>query len=255
MIYGYCRISTKKQDIERQVRNIKNKYPDAVIVKEAFTGTKMDRPEFNKIIKKVTNGDVIIFDSVSRMSRNAQEGMELYESLFNNGIKLEFLKEPHINTETYKSALDHQIELVGDDLDLILEGVNRYLLKLAKKQIEIAFEQAQKEVDDLRRRTSEGIETARLNGKQIGQRKGAKLRIRKKPLAKNKIIELSKDFNGKNKDVEIIKILGLSKNTYYKYKDEIKKDREIKKWKNEPKWWKKSSECDIPGTFFGIFKN
>lgn len=39
-IYGYCRISRATQNIERQIRNIKNLYEDVVIYQEAFTGTK-----------------------------------------------------------------------------------------------------------------------------------------------------------------------------------------------------------------------
>ena len=104
MVYGYCRVSTKKQSIERQERNIKAAYPDAVIVREVYTGTRSDRPEWHKIMRQVEKGTVerIVFDSVSRMSRDAQEGFELYESLLNRGIALTFLKEPQIDTETYQ---------------------------------------------------------------------------------------------------------------------------------------------------------
>ena len=74
-IYGYCRVSTKKQSIERQVRNILALYPSADIVKETYTGTKLEgRTKFNKILNKVQEGDTIVFDSVSRMSRDAEEG-------------------------------------------------------------------------------------------------------------------------------------------------------------------------------------
>ncbi len=52
-------------------------------------------------------------------------------------------------------------------MDFILDGVNKYLLALAKEQIRLAFEQAEKEVQDLHQRTAEGIETARLAGKQM----------------------------------------------------------------------------------------
>lgn len=102
------------------------------------------------------------------MSRNAEDGFKLYEKLFNMGIELEFIRESHINTGTYKKALNGGIEFTGTTVDLILEGVNKYLLALAKEQIKLAFQQAEKEVNDLRQRTKEGIETARLNGKQIG---------------------------------------------------------------------------------------
>ena len=85
--------------------------------------------------------------------------------LFNRKVSLVFLKEPHINTDTYRNAMRNQITMTGDKVDLILEGVNQYLMELAKEQIRIAFGQAEKEVSDLRQRTREGIETARLNGK------------------------------------------------------------------------------------------
>lgn len=106
------------------------------------------------------------------MSRDSEEGFRLYEELFLKGVSLVFLKEPHINTETYRRAMMNQVALTGDKVDLILDGVNRYLMELAREQIRIAFEQAEKEVSDLHQRTREGIETARLNGKQIGQPKG-----------------------------------------------------------------------------------
>lgn len=221
-IYGYCRVSTQAQSIERQVRNILLKYNDAYIVKEVYTGTRFQgRRELDNLLSHIKKGDTIVFDSVSRMSRNADEGIELYMNLFDKGVSLVFLKEPHINTDTYKSALQCKIELVGDDVDEILSGVNSYLKKLAKKQIMLAFEQAQKEVVDLRQRTKEGIETARLNGKQIGGVKGRKIETKKSKAAKERIIELSSDFEGILSDSDVMKIVGVSRNTYYKYKREI----------------------------------
>ena len=104
-IYGYCRISTAKQSIDRQTRNIKAEYPTAHIVQEAYTGTSIFRPEWLKLYRILRAGDVVVFDSVSRMSRNAEEGFTLYEDLYHNGIRLVFLKEHHIDTETYKKAL------------------------------------------------------------------------------------------------------------------------------------------------------
>ena len=114
-------------------------YANAVIVTEIYTGTKQDRPEWNKLYKKVKPGDSIIFDSVSRMSRNAEEGFNLYETLYNKNVELMFLKEPHINTGTYKNALQNNVSLTGTNVDYILEGVNKYLMALAKEQIKLAF--------------------------------------------------------------------------------------------------------------------
>lgn len=222
--YGYCRVSTMKQSIERQIRNIKAQYPAAVIVTDEYTGTKMERPSWTKLYQKLQSGDTVIFDSVSRMSRDADEGFSVYEELFQKGVNLIFLKEPHINTETYKKAMETGVPLTGTNVDFILEGVNKYLLSLAKEQIRLAFDQAEKEVEDLHQRTREGIETARLNGKQIGQPKGAKLTTKKSIEAKKIIMKRSKDFNGDLSDAEVMKLTGIARGTFYKYKRELKSE-------------------------------
>lgn len=249
-VYGYCRISTNKQSIERQIRNIKASYPDAVIIEEEYTGTKTEgREKFSRLCKVVKAGDTIIFDSVSRMSRNAEEGFKQYQVFFKDGVELVFLKEPQINTATYKAAIEKQLDTVstGDaDTDKliteIMNAVNRYMMRLAEKQIFLAFEQAQKEVDDLHQRTKEGIETARLAGKQIGKAKGQGQTMKSEEPIKARIRQLSKDFDGSMNDKEVMeavkgmtyKVQGkngkestrtvktLARNTYYKYKAELK---------------------------------
>ncbi len=231
MLYGVGRISTGKQNIERQVRNILAKYPNARIIKETYTGTKLEgRKEFENLLKILKKGDTLVFDSVSRMSRNSEEGCNLYEELFNKGINIIFLKEEYINTEVYRKALENQINIelstgnkATDELmQTIISALNKYTLALAKEQIKKAFDQAEKEVQDLHQRTKEGIITARLEGKQIGQIKGTKLTTKKKKEAKPLIIKYSKDFDGTLSDVECIKLIGISRNSYYTYKKELK---------------------------------
>lgn len=158
------------------------------------------------------------------MSRDAEEGFTAYEELYHRGIDLVFLKEPHINTSVYKKAMESGIEMTGTTVDYILEGGNKYMLALAKEQIKICFEQAEKEVKDLRRRTIEGIETARLNGKQIGRAAGTKIEYESTKQKKREIYKYSSSFNGMLKDKEVIKLLGISRNSYYKYKREIKEE-------------------------------
>lgn len=227
MIYGYCRISTKRQNIDRQVRNILSVYPNAKIMKETFTGTKFQgRKELDKILKKTKAGDTIVFDSVSRMSRTANEGFELYQTLYNTGVNLVFLKEPYIDTDTYKQALSNQLQMTGTEVDVILKGINEYLMILAKKQIEIAFEQAEKEVQDLHQRTKEGIETARKAGKQIGQKKGATLTIKKAIYSKQIILKHNKTFGGSLSDTETQQMAQISRNSLYLYKRELKEELE-----------------------------
>lgn len=231
--YGYCRISTAKQSIERQIRNIKSAYPNALIVQEVYTGTKFQgRKELDNLLRKVRKNDTIVFDSVSRMSRNSEEGCILYEELFNKGIHLIFLKEPHINSEVYKAAIQKQIDVrldtgnVATDklLNTIMDALNEYAIDLAKQQIRLAFDQAEKEVADLHQRTKEGIETARLNGKQIGGVTGKKLITKKSMIAKEKIKKHNKDFGGSLNNEETWKLIGISKMTFYKYKRELQEE-------------------------------
>ena len=234
-IYGYARISTQKQNIERQVRNILSENKDAFIIQEMYSGKSIARPEFEKLLKTLKEGDTVIFDSVSRMSRNAEEGFELYRELYNRGVSLIFLKERHIDTATYRQELERQINVniaTGDNatddlIKTIFAALNKYILNLAEKQIYLAFEQSQKEVDDLRQRTREGIETARRNGKRIGNVSGSKMKIKKKAPVKDLIFKHSKSFHGTLKDGDVISIINgtqnlhVSNNTYYKYKAEL----------------------------------
>lgn len=221
MVYGYCRISTPQQKIERQVENILRVYPDAVIIKEAYSGRRMDRPEWTKTYKKLQPDDIVVFDEVSRMSRNADEGAEVYQELFERGIELRFLKEPHIDTVTYRKALANLVSMTGTNVDFILEGINKYLMALAKEQICLAFMQAEKEVEFLRRRTSEGLRQAKVNGSQIGNKAGSTFVTKKSKAAKEIISRHSKAFGGSLDDTEVMRLCGCSRNTYYKYKREL----------------------------------
>ena len=234
-IWGFARVSTKHQRIDRQIKNIKAIYPDAVIIQEVYTGTRLEgRVEFEKLCKTVKTGDKIVFDSVSRMSRNAEEGFQLYKDFFNQGVELEFIKEPHINTAVYREALDKQVQSIttGDSatdelMEAIIGGINRYMMRLAEQQIKIAFNQAEKEVQDLHQRVKEGMAVARLNNPETsipGVKKGAKLVVKKAQPTKDAIRKYSKDFNGSLDDTEVMKLVGVARNTYYKYKKEMREE-------------------------------
>ncbi len=232
-IYSYLRVSTQKQSIQLQRNSINKLYNNVIEYEEKFTGTELKgRTEFKKLISKVESGDKIVFYSVSRMSRNAEEGFELYKELFNKGIELEFIKEPYINTTVFRKALQNNIELTGTNVDLILEGINKYLMVIAEEQIKLAFGQAEKEVRDLQVRTKEGIEAKRKQsqkeGKEfnIGRPIGTKLITKKNVNTKQIIKKHSKLFGGELTDIECIKLAGVSKRSFYKYKKEIKEELE-----------------------------
>ena len=238
-IYGYARVSTKNQRLDRQIRNIEDYCKDKKIeriYREKYTGTKMGRPQFQKLLAVVCAGDTIIFDSVSRMSRSVDEGYNLYMQLLQEDIDLVFIKEPHIDTAYYREMQRKktQIASTGKEstdklIDAIMEAITEFQNKETKEKIRIAFEQAEKEVQDLHIRISEGIKTTqRLNEtlpegerKQIGQKKGATFETKKGKTMKERIQKMAKDFDGSMKDKEVIEILSISRNTYYKYKKEL----------------------------------
>lgn len=114
-------------------------------------------------------------------------------------------------------------------LNAIVRAMTEYTLALAERQIKIAFEQSEKEVTDLHQRTKEGIETARMNGKQIGQQQGRKLHVKKADAAKRIIREYSKTFGGSMNDEQVMRLAQISKPTLYKYKKEIVAELEAEK--------------------------
>ena len=217
MTYGYCRVSTTKQSLKRQQDNIHNAYPDAKCFSEEYTGTTSNRPQWQKLLKAVHEGDTIIFDSVSRMSRNAEEGFQDYKALFEMGVNLIFLKEPYVNTETYKQAMKQQLDSIstGDTaadelISSIMKALQKYQLTLAEKQIQLAFEQSEKEVKDIQQRTREGMKAAGAGEKISKARTGKSYTSKKEAGAKAIILKHSKSFGGTLADDECMKLAGVS---------------------------------------------
>ena len=148
MTYAYCRVSTQHQKLARQITNITAIYPNATIIKEFYTGTKQDRPNWNKLISQIKTADTIVFDSVSRMSRNAEEGFKDYKMLYNLGVNLIFLNEPLINTSVFdltkNNLLNINIETGNVAIDDFFKGnielINNFMMALAEQQIKAAFD-------------------------------------------------------------------------------------------------------------------
>ena len=96
------------------------------------------------------------------------------------------------------------------------------MMALAEEQIKTAFDQAEKEVTDLHSRISQGIREAQKNGTKIGLSKGTTLITKKSIDCKAIIQKHSKDFGGSLEDADVMKLCGCSRNSYYKYKKELK---------------------------------
>ena len=228
--YAYCRVSTPHQKIDRQITNITNLYPKAIIIREFYTGTCQDRPNWNRLLSIIKGEDTIVFDSVSRMSRNAEEGFKDYKMLYTLGVNLVFLNEPLINTSVFDSSRNNlltvDVETGNNAVDTFFNGniklINDFIMALAEQQIKMAFDQSEKEVLDLHSRISQGMREAKKNGITIGLARGSILNTKKSAHCKSIIKKHSKDFAGSLEDPDVITLCGCSRNSYYKYKKEIK---------------------------------
>lgn len=237
-IVGYARVSTPKQKLDRQIQNLKAAYPDIVIIPEVFTGSTESRPKWQKLLRQCRAGQVkkLVFDEVSRFSRNAESAIEEYKELYNLGIELEFLKEPHINSSIYRQASERQIAISTDSMDAdtaalintVVAGLNDYLLSVAEKQIYLAFEHAQKERELLSKRTSEGLKAAVLmKGSSLGRKSGTKIVTKKSKRAKRIIRKQYKLFGGPLTATECFTLAQVTKSTFYRYLNEMREeDRE-----------------------------
>ena len=97
MIYGYCRVSTKSQNPAKQAYSILTKYPDATIFSEVASGTDKQRKYFTKLLKQLHKGDMLVFESADRISRNGEYGKSICSILIDRGVRIESLNENSIS--------------------------------------------------------------------------------------------------------------------------------------------------------------
>lgn len=227
--YGYCRVSTPQQKLQRQIENVKQFDKDVIVITEKQSAKDIEnRTEFKKILSRAKTGDTIIFDEVSRMSRNAEEGFDLYMELYNKGINLIFLKERHIDTEEFNRRTQRHIERIQTQdkkidnlINGILELVEEFEKENLKDNIRLAFERAEQERTLMIQRIKNGKS---VSDTKQGRPKGSGNKTTTKAdKIKKVILELNKDFNGNLSDEKIMtEYLTVSRNTYYKYKKELK---------------------------------
>lgn len=241
LVYAYLRVSTKHQDIGRQRVNILRVYPSAILYEETHSGGDYNGcTVLNKLLKVVKSGDTIVFDSVSRFTRDNITGLQEYKRLFQMGVNLIFLNEPYINTDNYRKALKVALPRTGTFLDPIIKGIEEAMLQLAEQQVQDAFNQANKELLDIRTRTSQALQRKIAENKllppeqqrRIGTQKGDTFTTKKKLIAVERIKEgvakgypdevIINNINGDlRKQLPDSKCKEISRNTYYNYKREV----------------------------------
>lgn len=177
MIFGYCRVSTEEQVLDRQLESLK-KYNCDEIFMEKITGTKANRPELNKLKEKVREEDIVVIESLSRLGRSTKNLLELVEYFKGKKVKLISTKE-NIDTES----------ATGQLLLTVLSAISQFERDLTVE------------------RTKEGLIAARARG-----RKGGRPKSDEKAL--NKAIKLyqSKEYSIK----EIVSMTGISQSTIYR---------------------------------------
>lgn len=140
-IFGYARVSTEAQNLDRQLDALK-KYGVDVIYNEKMTGTKKDRPELTKLLERITKGDTIVIESLSRLGRSTKDLIELTELFKSKGVRLVSLKEA-VDTDSSTGKL----------LFTLMSAI------------------AQFERDTIADRTREGLRSARARGRTGGRPK------------------------------------------------------------------------------------
>lgn len=179
MIYGYARVSTLDQRLERQTDALE-KYGTDKIFCEKMSGTKKSRPELDKLLSIIKSGDTIVIESLSRLGRSVKNLSELMEQFNATGIRLVLLKET-IDTSTSTGKL----------IFTILSSL------------------AQFERDVLAERTVEGLKAARARG-HLGGRPKTDADALKKAIAL---------YNTQQYTIaEITELTGVSKSTLYRAK-------------------------------------
>ncbi|MEB9506412.1 recombinase family protein [Bacillus anthracis] len=150
---GYVRVSSKDQNEERQIVNMrKNGIDERDIFIDKKTGSNMDRENYQAMKRYARSGDTIVFDSLTRLGRTMNDILEEFKYYEEQKINLEFLKEPFINV-TYSGNATN---------DVIQSAIQK-----ATATILSAF--AEKERQDIRQRQAEGIALAKSQGKHLGR--------------------------------------------------------------------------------------
>lgn len=176
-IFGYARVSTESQNLDRQIDELK-RYGVDMIYNEKMTGTKKDRPELNKLLDRVTEQDIVVVESLSRLGRSTKDLIELTELLQSKGVHLVSLKES-IDTNTSTGKL----------LFTLLSAI------------------AQFERDTIADRTREGLRSARARGRTGG-------RPRTNPEQVKKAVKLYNTGQYSIKEIE--EMTGVKKSTLYR---------------------------------------
>lgn len=121
MKYGYARVSTVEQNLQSQIEQLK-KAGCTKIYKEKFTGTKKDRPEFQKLLKVLKEGDTLVVTKLDRFARSTIDGINTIKELFERGVNVHILNMGLVeNTPTGRLIFNVMLAFAEFERDMIVE--------------------------------------------------------------------------------------------------------------------------------------
>ncbi|HDX9579429.1 TPA: recombinase family protein [Bacillus pseudomycoides] len=151
--FGYVRVSSKDQNEERQIQNMKNLgIEDRDIFIDKESGKNMERENYQMLKCLVRTGDTIVFDSLTRLGRNMNDTLEEFRYYEKHKVNLQFIKEPYIN-----------VNYTGESTNDVIQSA------IQKATLTILSAFAEKERIDIKQRQAEGIALARKQGKHLGR--------------------------------------------------------------------------------------
>jgi len=123
MKYGYARVSTLNQDLQSQIEQLKKEgCLGENIYKDKFTGTKRDRPEFNKVLDVLQEGDTLVVTKLDRFARSSLDGINIIKDLFEKGIKVHVLNMGIVeDTPTGRLIFNIMMAFAEFERDMIVE--------------------------------------------------------------------------------------------------------------------------------------
>ncbi|MCM2534166.1 recombinase family protein [Neobacillus pocheonensis] len=177
-VYGYARVSTRQQELARQLDLLKN-YNCNEILTEKMTGTKANRPELNRLKDKLRPGDTVVVESFSRLGRSTKDLIDLVNYFEEHDVKLISLKE-NFDTSTPQGRL----------MMTVFQAFSQF------------------ERDLIVERTKEGLKSARARGRQGGRPK-----VNSREITKAINLYHTEQYSVK----EIVNMTGISRATLYRY--------------------------------------
>lgn len=151
MIYGYARVSTKGQAIngnslEEQEQQLKA-HGASVIYMDSYTGTTMDRPNFDKLKSEIQPGDTLMVTKLDRIARSATQGSDLVQELINKGINVHVLNIGLMNnTPTGKLTVTILFAFAEFERDMIIERTSEGK-RIAKQSEDYREGRPKKDID------------------------------------------------------------------------------------------------------------